>query len=166
MRLPILAAIVLLSNGVCEAQVRDCKEIKDDRERLACFDSDAADHDQADTEQAVTREENAIESTPVPVRAKTEGKKRLLGFGNRKDKRREKQEASNPSYISSTIVAVRRTGLDKQIVELENGQVWMVTEPVLQRIRGNQKVTISQGRFNSFRLRLANNVSFRVHRVK
>jgi hypothetical protein len=158
--------------------LKHCSEIDGAVERLSCFDralSESGDKGETDTEtnmdtipapvpvkeRSTPGEDGvtAIESARKPLQKDNSKVDEFGETPSRKSQEREMQQ------ISSTIVSVRTSPLGNHIMELHNGQVWMENEAGRMKIKSDQQVTIVASTFRSYRMKLADGTTVRVHRI-
>jgi hypothetical protein len=135
-----------------------CRAIKDDSQRLACFDRETAAVDQAITTKDLVLIDRA--------RA-TAAKRSLFGFsvpdfgglfGGNEDEVKE---------ISSTVAAFLDNGYNGWTIRLADGSEWAQTDdtPLAVPPQKGQKVVVHRGAFGAFFLRLNGQPGFKVKRV-
>jgi hypothetical protein len=124
-----------------QRQLRECADMNEDGERLACFDKVAA---SLPTGNA-TREATATPPTPPPPPPKAEA----------------------PARVSAKVTTLRALSTGALLIELDNGQSWRtIPEDARLMLKVGDTVTISRGAFGSFRLATPGNRFARVNRVR
>ena len=159
MRLRILP-IVLLAFGVADAaevETRECRDIRDERERLACYDRKTPD-------AAATRERDAKPSAPVieevVIPRRSTRRARIEGTTASVQEAEDEAAAARPEVVS-----VREAPSGHQLMTLSNGEVWSENEVDFRRIKASQLVTIKKKRLNTV-MELEDGRIVHVHRVK
>ena len=72
-----------------------------------------------------------------------------------------------PSTTTARVAALRETGAEGLVIELDNGETWRtIPEDARLLLKVGDTVTISRGVFGSFRLATSGNRFARVNRVK
>lgn len=133
-----------------------CRLIKDDAERLACYDSTFG---------------RPPVSAAVPDTAKTprEVAPAVQDFGLTEEQRNQKKEVPAPTIdlIESRIATIERHPRDRFTLTLENGQKWTQLEPTpIQRFRVGEAITIRKAAFDSYLARgPSSGTGVRVRRV-
>ncbi len=146
------------SQNAVTQDVYACRDISDEKARLACYDA------------AVGRLRAAEESGDVTTisRAQVEQVKRdsfgfkipsLPNFTNRGGAKPE-------SEVTSITAAVRSvsTGAGKLRITLENGQVWSQIDDKSVRAKNAKSAEISQAALGSYKMKLDDGLAFRVKR--
>lgn len=172
----VFGSTVIISHQSKADQLQDflikCPVIKEDTQRLACFD-EAAKNMLGSVVRALGAEErvSAVEKNK-PTR---EDKIDDFGKGNLrvsplKDVREKQKQVveTKLKVITLTVVKVVKTSLDKFVLYMENGQVWKQKDDGRIRLpKGDFKVEIKKGMMGSFNMIVPNRKSFiRVKRLK
>lgn len=134
-------------------KVFDCRAVKDDSARLACFDARVAEFEAAQAKGDV-----AVVDRDV-VR---QTRRKLFGFsipdfglfgGNKDSRGRDAEDQDEVKEIAGTIKALAR-GQDGWIVTLEDGARWAQSDGVVlgrsPRVGGT--VTIKRGTFGNYKM--------------
>lgn len=108
------AAAQGLASGVIE-----CREIRDDSDRLACFDALASGFS-ADDVMADASLNKAEAAPPQPVLTPEE----RFGAADLPKTASEKREEEDIKSLTASVVDIGRNGRGKYVVVLANGQVW------------------------------------------
>lgn len=149
MKPPALVLIFVGFPFVAHAEV--CADIKDDAERLACYDARdrAAPGSLEKTADAVQAPDvPSAESAPAaPSATQPSAPENSQDFG-----KRETPERDKPS-IEATIIEVVTAG-DIDYLRLDNGQVWREVENSNMRFKVGRRVTVTEGILNSYDLRM------------
>lgn len=131
--------------------VRACMPIADDAERVECYDralgrgSTPADAPAAPASRAIASDE----------------------FGLSEQARREREGVGLADSLEGTIAAVGRNTANRQVVTLQNGQVWVQAEATTRvRLKTGDVVTIKRAAMGSYILAKANHGSMRVKRLE
>jgi hypothetical protein len=181
MTLKTTISISLLSSLISglshAASVKDCIVIKDDNQRLACYDSlfletpkakDNLQQVSIDTEQKVnTEQSDAIDKTeatginPQPTSDKPQLNTDLFGMEH-------KAASTTPDSIESTAIGNFTSWKKNMKITLENGQVWKVTSSgSLYYKIDNPRVVIEKGALGSFYMGIEGiNRRLKVKRIK
>jgi hypothetical protein len=147
-----------------------CTDVRDSRERLACFDREIAPLAKAKT--AVTPAPVVRSNAPTPVAPPSPapapppasfGAEQLAG----KDRPPAKEE---DQILHAHIVSLRKVNVGAYLVTLDNGQAWRHEDEVQgSYLREGEAVTITKGTLATYRLtRDAGNARnwIRVNRVR
>lgn len=135
-----------------------CQQIKDDAERLACFDS-------------IFGHKGDEPAVPDMVESPQEVTPAAQDFGLTEAQRSQKKKSPEPviEMIESRIaVAERHPRDDRFTLTLENGQKWVQIDPTpMQRFHVGDAITIHKAAFNSYLARGPNSGSgVRVRRLE
>jgi hypothetical protein len=140
-----------------EALVR-CRAIADDAERLQCFDTAAA-----NLQQAEERRDLVV----VDRQQVRENRRRLFGlplpdigglFGNDED--------DEVDHIESTVASASQVDYGRWLVRLEDGSTWLQTdnEVLAARPRPGQRVRVNRASLGTYMMRVNNQPGIRVRR--
>ena len=143
-----------------EALVR-CRAITEDVARLQCFDSAAA-----NLQQAAERRDLVV----VDRQQVRQTRRRLFGlpipslcdiFGGGGD-----DDEDEVSSIESVVASAHQVGYGRWVVRLEDGSTWAQTDnlPLAARPRTGQPVRVERGALGSYRMRVNNQPAIRVQR--
>lgn len=168
----VLAALAALAqpsvaaeSGLAE-RFGACTRERDDAQRLACFDSAAAQLPKSATVDKPRAEPVAGSVTPLPTTASEEA------FGVSGSELARKRDAeipvkeSAPRRITATLTEVSKRPRGELVFTLDNGQVWAQKDPGSYfPIKVGDSVTILAGSLGSFRL-VTSNRSTQVTRVE
>lgn len=141
-----------------------CREIPDDKVRLACFDRQVAAMDgAAQRDEVVVLDKSELTKT----------RRTLFGFSFPKlpflgddDDKADTPEAEGLSEIEAKISAVKSMGYGKWLITLEDGAQWMTTEAVTGRDpKPGNMIEIKRGAIGSFLGRVEGGRAVRVKRV-
>lgn len=133
--------------------LRACAVLKDDLERLACYD-------RAVETIASGAATNAPAATPQDM------------FGmdpelSRETSKQEPVKRETLPEITAKVTGVRTSAIGQTLIELDNGQVWQPTEEKRTLvIKAGDSVTISRAALGTFRLVTSDKRSARVKRVR
>lgn len=139
------------------SRVTDCRAIRDDARRLACFDREVA---------ALAQAQAAREVVVVDREAVQRTRRSLFGlalpdvgrlFGDDQE-----------SEINSTVVAARMSNQGLASVQIEGGAVWVQTEgrPMTRTPRPGMPVRIRRGALGSYLMSVDDQRSVRVIRQR
>lgn len=120
-----------------------CRQIQDDAERLACYDSIFG----PPAASAVAPDAAASPQQKVPA---------VEDFGLSEEQRNQRKKNPAPvvDMIDSHVAAIERLPRDRFTLTLENGQKWTQLEPTpMPRFHVGETVTIRKAAFNSFMAR-------------
>lgn len=151
-----LVVIAILS-GQEVSETAGCQQIKDDAERLACYDSSFG----------RKRDELAV---PDATKSPQEVAPAAQDFGLTEEQRNQKKKNPEPTIemIESRIAAAERQPWDDRFtLTLENGQKWVQIDPTpIQRFHVGDAITIRRAAFNSYLARgPSSGTGVRVRRV-
>jgi len=154
--LTAMVANLLLANAVggpepaASNPASACTTLRNDRERLACYDRAMAYH--ADGQH---------DAHPLP--------ESMFGVNREMTHATSANEESHREAIDSItarVKALRKSAQGAQIIELDNGQVWLQTQGSELLLAPNDPITISRGAMSSFRISTPSQRSARVKRVQ
>ncbi len=134
----------------------ECREIKDDSSRLACFD-ESHHTNKPDSEPTVIRSvltEAPSEETLISIFGLSENELNV-----------HVPEKFQLKSIYSVITKSTQAADKTYIIQLENGQVWKQIQPGRLKVKANQKVKISKNLL-SYRLNPDVGRSFTVRRIE
>lgn len=158
---PIGSAILLTASTAVAAQLelqqlevtlRNCARLRNESERLTCYDRIVRQLDAGSTD-----------ARTVDVAPET-----LFGIPRQADGPTTANEPQREELASITS-RVRALGQSKDgslRIELENGQVWRQLDERPLRLKVGDTVTISRGAFDSFRIAAPDNRFGRVRRMQ
>jgi hypothetical protein len=130
--------------------VRGCMPIADDAERVACYD------------RALGRSSSAAAQAAEPALNAAASDE----FGLSEQARREREGVDLADSIEGTVAAVGRNTANRQVVTLQNGQVWVQAEVTTRvRLKAGDVVTIKRAAMGSYILGKPNHGSMRVKRL-
>lgn len=139
------------------SRVTDCQALRDDAQRLACFDREVA---------ALAQAQAAREVVVVDREAVQRTRRSLFGLTLPDVGRLFGDEQEN--QINSTVVAARFNNLGMASVQLEGGAVWVQTEgrPISRRPRPGMPVVVRRGALGSFLMSVDGQRAVRVIRQR
>jgi hypothetical protein len=124
-----------------QGRLQECAAVKEDSERLACFDKVAA-RVPAGTEREASATAPATSPPPPP-------------------------KAEAPARVTAKVTTMRELSTGELLIELDNNQSWRtIPEDARLMLKVGDTVTISRGAFGSFRLATPGNRFARVNRVR
>ncbi|WP_271439194.1 hypothetical protein [Pontixanthobacter luteolus] len=138
-------------------KVLECRQLTDDAERLACFDSSVdamASAEEANDLLLADREQ--VRETKRGLFGLTLPKIKLFDGGGDDDE---------VSEIESTVVSVSQ-GRSGFVFTLEDGAVWYQTDNNYLRPDPGDKITIKKAAFTSYKASLNGGPSFRIKRSR
>ncbi len=136
----------------------DCRKLKEDGARLACYDAAAAKLDEAETKGDIVVVDRA------QARA---ARKQAFGFNLSAlsifDKGETKEEVDR---VDATVDSASQDANGKWTVRLDDGAVWrqIDTEPVNKAPHHGSKAVIRRAAIGSYKLSLDGQFSIKVHR--
>ena len=150
-----MSCLVLLAAQASTADalgdVRACMAIADDAARVACYD------------RALGRRSSAADAPAAPAPSAAASDE----FGLSEQARREREGVDLADSIDGTVAAVGRNTANRQVVTLQNGQVWVQAEGTTRvRLKTGDVVTIKRAAMGSYILAKANHGSMRVKRLE
>ncbi len=139
------------------SRVTDCRTIRDDAQRLACFDREVA---------ALAQAQAAREVVVVDREAVQRTRRSLFGLTIPDVGRLFGDEQQ--SEITSTVVAAQFNNLGLASVQIEGGAVWVQTEgrPISRRPRAGMPVVIRRGALGSYLMAVDGQRAVRVIRQR
>ena len=140
-----------MSFVAAEPSLESCANIKDDTDRLSCYDN---------LYKATNREDsNTQKSISAPSKQATVPE----NFGLK-----EKLNSSAPQGVSAVIKSISALNNGRVSISLDNGQTWRSNDdPGRLRLKPLTKVTITESRIGGFVLKAEGQKGFvRVKRVK
>ena len=178
--LPILIGISLLPYAAIADEkspldsVYACSSIKEDAERLACFDAAVASAKKSESEgefTTITRKEaESVQKETFGFSMPSLPKFTLPTFGDNSDDKSVKTDKDGRiAELELTITSLKTDGFGKVIVEFENGQVWEQTDSstvAFSKKRPPKTAIVKRGLFDSYLIRLDNNSRFKAKRIK
>lgn len=164
--------------GAESAAVR-CVNIKDDDERLACYDrlfqqtmeqeeqkqvsSESDNQVVAATEEPLKAIERPYNETPLVV----EGEQAAIDSFGAENLSRKEDNSDELSELSTVVASVSEGPRGKRTFVLANGQVWAEDENSRVQVKEGTQIVISKGVFSAYYLkRTGTNRSVRVSRKK
>lgn len=145
-----------------EALMR-CRTVTDSAARLQCFDSAAANLQQA----AERRDVVVVDRAQV-----RESRRRLFGlpipdlggiFGGGGN---DDEDEDDVDFIESTVASAQQGAMGRWVLTLEDGSTWAQTDDLLvaARPRRGHRVRVERGALGSFRMRINGQPAIRVRR--
>ncbi|MDP2130942.1 MAG: hypothetical protein U0975_01795 [Erythrobacter sp.] len=138
----------------------DCREVVDPNARLACYDREVANVEQA------TQSDDLVITDREQLR---EARKGLFGLTLPKlqlfDRGSEEDRALN--QIEGVIASARMSSGGKLIVTLEDGVQWIQTDetPIPGSVRPGSVITIKKAAMGSFLAKIGTKRAFRIQRL-
>jgi len=135
-----------------EPLLKGCATIRNDTERLACYDRVIA--------QLYSRSDNNPQPAPSP--------EAMFGAGAQTNPRPQIDEhvSEELSSITAHVAALRTAADGSQLIELDNGQLWKQEDARKLLLRMGDAVTISRAAMQSFKLSTPAQRFARVSRVR
>ena len=141
----------------------DCADIKESRQRLACFDREVAPlasarsaTTRADAPQQVVRAPAPAPVAPVPGPAATPApaSEAPRSFGeDQLPKSRVATASADAQTMHANIERLRTVAASQFVIYLDNGQAWRHEDQVQgEYLREGEAITISKGTLGSYRL--------------
>jgi hypothetical protein len=150
----LLLAAVAASSADLEIQLKTCARLRDDSERLACYDRTVArlySGEDADGPDADADGEPSAEA--------------MFGMSRQVDGPAEVDREAIPS-ISAQVKSLQKAADGTLLIELDNGQLWRQVDSKDLLLRAGDRVTISRGALDSFRIATPGNRHGRVRRLR
>lgn len=172
-----IAALMLPASGLLaktpEQRILEpfeaCRDVVDNDQRLSCFDAAVA----VGQSRALAEQNNRLERrkedfglTSKQIKESDKDAEKAAIASNSK-KRIARDEVVK--QVDSKVADVFTNGYNKQMFVLENGQIWQETNirSYNGSVRPGKDVTIKEGRFAGYRLKVGKQVGFiGVRRVK
>ena len=164
-----LALVIVLAMSLStagwseESDLALCRTIADPLERVACYDAalDAASQESAKiaasqesfeltkSQESVdfTESRELVEPTASPTAESL--------FGRTNESIKDTLEIEEVSEIAYPVIEIRQSPLDRLIVELENGQIWMQTDATRLNLKLGDIVRVRAGLGGSYYLQKA-----------
>jgi hypothetical protein len=132
-----------------QGQLQSCARLQNSAERLSCYDRTVASIGQSD----------------APPSASPEA---MFGVGGQLLRENTPIKAVEREEIPSINAQVKgtRTLAGVLLIDLDNGQTWQQMEDAALLLKAGDRVTITRGAFNSFRLSTASKRNARVKRLQ
>ncbi|MEQ8299426.1 MAG: hypothetical protein RH945_02680 [Hyphomonas sp.] len=154
-----LVSMPALAEDVSTGDVYACAEVGTDAERLACYDA------------AVGRLKAAEESGDVTTITRSEVeqvKRESFGFSIPSlpslALRKSGETDKDLDEVTVGVKSVRKDGVGRLRVTLENGQVWVQTDDKGVRAKNVSEARIYSAMLGSFKMKLDGGLAFRVRR--
>ena len=142
----LLTIVFSLSINSLSAKVEECVKIKDDTDRLECFDSlflDKKDIDEAN--------EVIIEKEDKQIIENESYEQKNFGLSIKQRQKDTEEELK----INSKILSVSQKLNFQLVIILENGQIWQSVEKIRDiRLRDGFEVEITEGFLSGYTLRV------------
>jgi len=146
----ILADRVMGAESAPPVGANSCTTLRNDRERLACYDRAMSYHpDAQDNVQAVPESVFGANSQMTRPAATVQPAQR--------------EEIAS---ITARVKALRKSAEGGLVIELDNGQVWVQTQGGELLLSANDPVTITRAAMSSFRISTPSQRTARVKRVQ
>ena len=147
----VAIAAFSMSFVAAEPFLESCASIKDDKDRLSCYDK---------LYKAAKPEDSMVQKT-IPAQSKQAAAPENFGL-------KEMLNSSTPQGVSAVIKSVSALNNGRVSISLDNGQTWRSNDdPGRLRLKPLAKVTITESRIGGFVLKAEGEKGFvRVKRVK
>lgn len=147
----VAIAAFSMSFVAAEPSLESCANIKDDTDRLSCYDN---------LYKATKPEDSMVQKT-IPAQSKQAVAPKNFGL-------KEKLNPSAPQGVSAVIKSISALNNGRVSISLDNGQIWRSNDdPGRLRLKPLTKVTITESRIGGFVLKAEGQKGFvRVKRVK
>ena len=147
----VAIAVFSISFVAAEPSLESCANIKDDTDRLSCYDN---------LYKATKLEDSMVQKT-IPAQSKQAAVSENFGL-------KEKLNSSAPQGVSAVIKSISALNNGRVSISLDNGQTWRSNDdPGRLRLKPLTKVTITESRIGGFVLKAEGQKGFvRVKRVK
>ena len=147
----VAIAAFSMSFVAAEPSLERCANIKDDTDRLSCYDN----------LYKATKSEDSMVQKNIPAQSKQAAVPENFGL-------KEKLSSSAPQGVSAAIKSISALNNGRVRISLDNGQTWRSNDdPGRLRLKPLTKVTITESRIGGFVLKAEGQKGFvRVKRVK
>lgn len=156
--------------AVAQQSAADCADIEDNRERLECYDRffSGRGGDAAPAAEPRRTPDRAEAARPERERARVASRERTPESAQDRFGRDRSMLEFGGEEMASTALGSFRHWRSGQRIELENGQVWEITNDTnLFHRATNPRVTIEKGFFSSFYMHIDGvSKALRVRRVR
>lgn len=146
--------------------IKSCKEIKDDMQRLSCFDSFFNEDNDSKSQQDITIDKsNDISKTKSEAKQKERLAVNKSNFGLLKNQ----DQYKNKEVLYTKIDKTKKIKNNKIIFTMENGQVWLAESSYRARnfFRPATKISIEQAPISGYQMTaLDKNQKIRIKRIK
>lgn len=146
----VAIAVYSMSYVAAEPSLESCANIKDDTDRLSCYDN---------LYKATKPEDSMVQKT-IPAQSKQAAVPENFGL-------KEKLNSSTPQGVSAVIKSISALNNGRVSISLDNGQTWRSNDdPGRLRLKPLTKVTITESRIGGFVLKAEGQKGFvRVRRL-
>ena len=170
----IISGLILFLSTVNAKTFDDCAKIKDNQERLICFDealkaAEKSDGSEPDADQQESVEKSEQTSTEQPtVKSNNDAAKKPLVIDPEDAFGKKKSELVQVKSIESHIVGEFKGWKKGLKLKLANGQVWkVVSYASVYTNKNNPKVVVSEGFMGSYKMKVEGlNAVAKVKRIK
>ena len=143
-----------------ESKLALCRTIADPLERVACYDAalDAESQESAEIAESqesveLTKSQESVDFTePQELVEPTASPTAESLFGRTDESIKDTLEIEEVSEIAYAVIEIRQSPLDRLIVELENGQIWMQTDATRLNLKLGDIVRVRAGFGGSYYL--------------
>lgn len=146
------------------AAIYACAETDDDLARLACYDTAVGrlkEAEEAGEITTITREEvENVQRDTFGLSLPSLPALALPRLGGDKD------DDGQLDSITLAVTNIERNALDKAVITLENGQVWVQTDGGMFSLRGIEEAEVQRAALGSFKMKLDGGRAFRVRRLR
>ncbi len=145
---------------------RACVSVEKDTDRLACYDRALG---RARASSAGDQPVSAVVSSAVdpPVNAVAKPVEPVADFGLTQQAKHERAGVTPIESVAARVTQVSRNAANRQVVTLDNGQVWTQTEAYVRvRVKTGDAVEIKKAALGSFVLSAPPDGSMRVKRLQ
>ena len=146
----ILADKVIGAEATPPAGASSCTALRNDRERLACYDRAMSYHPGS---------QDNVQAVPESVFGAN-------GQMTRPDTTTQPAQREEIASITAHVKALRKSAEGALVIELDNGQVWLQTQGGELLLSVNDPVTITRAAMSSFRISTPRQRTARVKRVQ
>lgn len=150
-------------------ELRTCRDLTDDRARLACYDAvvDRGRKGEDRGPDSITEKVTAAAPAEPGATEVNLSQEDLFGKSSKEVERAvaKATETERIDSLSATVTRLQEYGYDKVLITLDNGQVWKQIDVSSLRLRVGDTVDIERAALGSFMLRKqGNNRRMRVSR--
>jgi len=148
----ILADTAMGAEPAPPPNASSCTTLRNDRERLACYDRAMSYH--------------AEGKGNIPVQPVPESVFGANGQMTRPAAATQTEQREEIASISARVKALRKSAEGALVIELDNGQVWLQTQGSELLLAANDPVTITRAAMSSFRITTPSQRTARVKRLQ
>jgi hypothetical protein len=142
--LALVLSLALPLGSVAAESSHPCAQVRDDSDRLACYDATFGKPARSATPVADASE---VPARPVPAPVATP----LLSVAPEKSVAKAEKEAAGPAIGAATVTQVQRRVDGRLVVTLDNAQTWVQLErDAAIEVAVGDKITVRSAMFGSY----------------